>query len=245
MYPLRQPDLGMLSFDAADQALQARLQQDLTRRLHARDLASAAVLLWNKGSFDQAVAVARKAFELEPAGCEPLLQEGRGLLTSARQQQAAGRLEEAIRFAARAAAIAPHLLAAYIQLADLLAQSGKWADAVQALRSATTRVPDNRQVLNNLAWMLATSPDDRVRSGAEALQLAERLCAAESNPTPRFLGTLAAAYAETGRFADAAAAAASAADLAARGNDPALARQIREQLALYRQGQPFRQPSVR
>lgn len=241
MQAFHQPDIGIVAFDAADKALQVRLQQDLARRLQARDLARAAVMLWYNGSFDQAVAAARKAFELEPAGCDPLLQECRGLLARARQQQAAGNLEEAIRLTVCAASLAPHLLAANIQFADLMAQSGKWTDAVYALRIARTRAPDDRQVLHDLAWMLATAPDAQVRNGTEALQLAEQLCAAGTSQRPQYLATLAAAYAEAGRFADAVGAATNAADLASSGNDPVLAGQIQEQLAAYRQGRPWRQ----
>jgi serine/threonine protein kinase/TPR repeat protein len=53
--------------------------------------------------------------------------------------------------------------------------------------------------MNDLAWLLATSPDNTVRNGPEAVKLAEK--AVEAYPTnASYLNTLAAAYAETGQF---------------------------------------------
>ncbi len=53
-------------------------------------------------------------------------------------------------------------------------------------------------VLNNLAWLLATSPDDSVRDGKRAVELALKVV--ETSPTPTYISTLAAAYAEIGDF---------------------------------------------
>lgn len=53
-------------------------------------------------------------------------------------------------------------------------------------------------VLNNMAWLLATSPDDSVRDGKRAIELAQK--AVKLSPMPTYISTLAAAYAETGDF---------------------------------------------
>jgi tetratricopeptide (TPR) repeat protein len=60
-----------------------------------------------------------------------------------------------------------------------------------------------RRALNNLAWVLAASPDAELRNGAEAVRLAERACELTHYGEPLFIGTLAAAYAEAGRFPEA------------------------------------------
>ncbi len=57
------------------------------------------------------------------------------------------------------------------------------------------------------------------------------------------LDTLAAAYAEAGRFNDAAATAGEAAALAARQGDSQTAADVGTRLALYRAGRPYREPS--
>ena len=51
--------------------------------------------------------------------------------------------------------------------------------------------------------MLATNPNASVRNGAEAAELAERAARLSGGQKPAILGTLAAAYAEAGRFPEA------------------------------------------
>ena len=63
--------------------------------------------------------------------------------------------------------------------------------------------PDQPEALNNLAWLLATCSDAAVRDGAEAVRLAEQACRLSGYKQARALGTLAAAYAEAGRFPEA------------------------------------------
>ena len=55
-------------------------------------------------------------------------------------------------------------------------------------------------MLNNYAWVLATSPDDDVRDGKLAVELATKACEATNHEESHILSTLAAAYAETGDF---------------------------------------------
>jgi spermidine synthase len=94
-------------------------------------------------------------------------------------------------------------------------------------------------VLENLAWLLATDPDATNRNGAEAVRLAERACALTERQTPALVGTLAAAYAEAGRFGEAVATAQEACALASKAKDQALLRKNQELLELYRAGQAY------
>ncbi|GAB5406251.1 MAG: tetratricopeptide repeat protein [Aureliella sp.] len=59
---------------------------------------------------------------------------------------------------------------------------------------------DTSGLLNNLAWVLATSPNDSVRDGKRAVELATRSCEETDFKAAHILSTLAAAYAETGDF---------------------------------------------
>ena len=54
--------------------------------------------------------------------------------------------------------------------------------------------------MNNLAWILATHPDDALRDGKEALRLARTL---PVKTEATYADTLAAALAETGAFEEA------------------------------------------
>ena len=57
--------------------------------------------------------------------------------------------------------------------------------------------------MNNLAWLRATCSDAKFRDATEAVELAQRACGTTRNREGMFLDTLAAAYAEAGKFAEA------------------------------------------
>ena len=62
---------------------------------------------------------------------------------------------------------------------------------------------EDEGLLNNFAWVLATSPDDEVRDGKRSIELATKAAELTSYTVPHILSTLAAAYAETGDFDEA------------------------------------------
>jgi hypothetical protein len=96
-------------------------------------------------------------------------------------------------------------------------------------------------VLNNLAWLLATHPQAELRSGPEAVELAERACTATHHKQPVFLGTLAAAYAEAGQFGKAVETARQARALAEAQGQKEIAARNQQLLELYQRGQAFRE----
>ena len=75
------------------------------------------------------------------------------------------------------------------------------------------------------------------------MRLAERACELTKYQTTLLVGTLAAAYAEAGRFAEAVATAQKACALASKAKDQALLRKNQELLELYRAGRPYREPA--
>src|SRR5207248_340591 len=88
-------------------------------------------------------------------------------------------------------------------LAFALAQTGDSAQAAAVLTRAAAAQPDNINLKHNLARLLATSDDPRVRDGARALDLALEVNRRTGDRDPRALDTLAAAYAVVGRFDEA------------------------------------------
>ena len=76
---------------------------------------------------------------------------------------------------------------------------GKTAEAVENYRWMLRVKPGDLSAANNLAWILATHPDQRFRNGAEAVDLLRPLLGGRDCDS-NFLDTLAAAYAEAGRF---------------------------------------------
>jgi tetratricopeptide (TPR) repeat protein len=93
----------------------------------------------------------------------------------------------------------------------------------------------------DLAWSLATDPDPSRRNGPLAVKLAEGACRMTHYQTSIMVGTLAATYAEAGRFDDAIATAQKACALASKAGDQELLKKEQELLALYRNHQPYRE----
>ena len=89
------------------------------------------------------------------------------------------------------------------------------------------------------AWLLATCSDAPLRDGVQAVKYAEQACKLTHYGVTPFIGTLAAAYAEAGRYDDAIVAAQQACALATAAGEPALLEQNRKLLALYRAHQPY------
>lgn len=80
---------------------------------------------------------------------------------------------------------------------------GKHAEAITDYEAALGLNPKSDGILNNLAWVLATSPKDDLRDGAKAIELATKACKVTQYNAPHILSTLAASYAEAGEFEDA------------------------------------------
>lgn len=97
-------------------------------------------------------------------------------------------------------AIDPRRIAAYNNRSRALYRVGRFAEVQRTLRMALDNNPGHPALQNNLAWFLATCPDDSQRSGAEAVTLALNLCDRSEVPVPQWLDTLAAARAEVGEF---------------------------------------------
>jgi tetratricopeptide (TPR) repeat protein len=170
---------------------------------------------------------------------------GRALAKLGKTNEAFDQFNEVLR-------LDPQRSDARLQLAIALAMRGRTAEAVSHYRLAKNvpaSLPDSG-VMNNLAWILAASPFPELRNGAEAVRLAGRACELDHRRQPMFIGTLAAAYAQAGRFEEAVAAAQEAHDLAlafaAKAKNPAeertakdLAARNLELLELYRSRQAY------
>lgn len=111
----------------------------------------------------------------------------------------------------------------------------EWRLAVASYRDALKHHPADQLVANNLAWILATCPEEGLRSGEEALQLMTFV--QSSTRDWWMLGTLAAAYAELGRFAEAKIWGSRASQLAAGADDGKWEKWI----AGFEKGQPVRE----
>ena len=120
-------------------------------------------------------------------------------------------------------------------LADKLGAAGHPAAAITALEAALTKSED-ASVLNNLANLLATSPDKSVRNPTRALTAAQRASALTGDKSPAILDTLAATQAANGDFNSAAITSLKALELARASKDNSLIPLLEKYLAAYRTG---------
>ncbi len=155
-----------------------------------------------------------------------------------------GYRDEAIEACRAAIAINPHEAKPHYMLAGLLLRQGNFAAAIVEYQMTLQIEPNHPLALNDFAWLLATAPDARFRNGAEAVGRAEQACRVTGYEMPLFVGTLAAAYAEAGRFDDAVKTAQQAMNLATAQKKAALADKNRELLKLYRDGKAYHEPTV-
>lgn len=126
-----------------------------------------------------------------------------------------------------------------LNLAMLLGSSGRDAEAIPHYQKVIELDTNVVIALNNLAWMLATDSDPHLRNGKEAVALAEHACERTHYQEAFLIGTLAAAYAEAGRYDDAVAAAQKAHDVALAHGQKGIADKNAGLLQLYKSGQPL------
>jgi Tfp pilus assembly protein PilF/4-amino-4-deoxy-L-arabinose transferase-like glycosyltransferase len=161
---------------------------------------------------------------------------------------------QAVQLAERACALTQYQKTVCIDtLVAAYAEAGRFDDAIATAQKARILATEADETdlqktrislavnLNNLAWALATSKEAGARDGTRAVQLAGRACTLTDFKQPIFIGTLAAAYAEAGKFDDAISMAQKACALASESGDQNLLKRNQELLALYRTHQPYRE----
>jgi len=125
--------------------------------------------------------------------------------------------------------------------ANFLAAAGFGGEAREEFSRALRMDPANPHLLNDYAWLLATSVDGSVRDGRRAVELALEAEKLTAGKDAGVLDTLAAAYAEAGDFGKATATARHALELAQGQGNKELERSVHSELELYALGKPVRE----
>jgi Flp pilus assembly protein TadD len=208
---------------------------DLSLALVHTDLGNALV---QKGQMEEAVAHFEKATQLQPDYPDAHYNLGAALLQK-------GQVDEAIAQWRKTVSLRPADAEAHTSLANALLQKGALSEAISHYEAALQFAPDAVLPMNNLAWVLATSPETRARDGVRAVDLARRAMQRSDAKNPIFIRTLGAALAETGRFEPAQEAAERAEQLARVQQQPELAEEIERDIDGYHRGVPVRDSSLR
>jgi protein O-mannosyl-transferase len=185
-----------------------------------------------KGNVDEAMVHYQKALEIKSNSAEAHNNLGVTLFRK-------GKGDEAIVHLQKALEIKPDYMEAHLNLGNAFLQKGSVDEAVAHYQKVLQIKPDYLEILNNLAWLLATSPDAHIRDGVQAVKYAGRACELTHYGVTILVGTLAAAYAEAGRFDDALATAQKACALAEKSGEQDLLEKNQRLLELYRAHQPY------
>jgi tetratricopeptide (TPR) repeat protein len=217
---LDDPDRALRDVEAA-----LKLKPDMPAALRAR-----AVLLAGSGRLAEAIGDLEALKKLNAQDTRTLTQLGYLYLSNKQHKLAAETFESVIK-------IDPAQASAYAGRADTYLHLGKHAEAVADFEQALRLQPENTHVLNNLAWLLATSPDDKVRNGKRAIELAELACKLTDHKEAHILSTLAAGYAETGDFQKAI----EWSQKAVEKGEQDVVQQLKQELESYKAGRPWRE----
>jgi Flp pilus assembly protein TadD len=128
----------------------------------------------------------------------------------------------------------PNECADHLTLAALLEQQGRAEESFALLNETVRLNPDAAEALNNLAWVLATSPRAEFRDAPRAVTLARHACELTHFKQTIYIGTLAAAQAAAGNFDDAIPTAQRACAVANENRETNLLQQNQELLERYR-----------
>ncbi|MCH8042524.1 MAG: tetratricopeptide repeat protein [Planctomycetes bacterium] len=183
-----------------------------------------------KKDYEGAIADVETAHKLRPKSSDILLQEA--LLFSF-----AKRPKQAIETFGRVLEIAPDRWTAYRGRGDVFLNMGQQAKAISDYAAALKIEPKQTGVLNNLAWVLSTSPDAKLRDGRRAIGLAKQACELTEYKQAHIISTLAAGYAETGDFDNAVKWSKKAIEV----GDESLQEPLRKELASYLEKKPWRE----
>ncbi|MBT8484111.1 MAG: tetratricopeptide repeat protein [Phycisphaerales bacterium] len=190
------------------------------------------------GSNDEALAAMDAAVRINP-------EHGRARFERGLLRANAGAYAEAAEDFEAVTRQHPDRVAGYTNLAEAYRRLGDTPRVVEAYQRGLEHVREHPRLLLPLAWILATNPDDDVRDGTTAVQLAQRLCQQSQYRSPAHLEVLAAAAAERGDFNPATRYAQQAIDrlkeaLPPDAPSPPRLEAMQSRLELYQAGKPYR-----
>jgi protein O-mannosyl-transferase len=193
--------------------------------------------LARKGRLSEAIGHYEKAVKLRPDYGDPYFNLGSVLL-----QQ--GRIDDAIAQWHKALATQPNDASFHTALGNAFLQRGLRKDAIAEYEHAARISPHDPVARNNLALLLATSFDASIRDGNRAIEVAKQTVQLSGGKDPRYLRTLAAAYAEIGQFSEAIATAEQAMQIAIVQGKSKLTTILEKEVILYRAHTPVREPGA-
>ena len=189
-------------------------------------------VLFLKGDLDAAIPEFQSVLQISPNDANARYSLGIASLQK-------GNLDVAITNLQQALHLKPNWAEAHYNFGNAILGKGRVDEAISQYKKALQINPDYSDAQNNLAWLLATAPQASLRDGIKAVELAQQANNFAGGKDLDVLGTLAAAYAEAGRYTNAVQSARAAIELAqSTGQQDQLA-SLNDQLKLYEANRPF------
>jgi tetratricopeptide (TPR) repeat protein len=226
----------LISAGQLDEAV-AQYERALARSPQGEQWAALAALHIRRDEPEAAISAWERGFEVN--------HDPRYLHRASKLLLKRGEPERAYAQFERAESIEPPSAMIEVRLFNMARLMGLPEHQIRHLRAAIEFEPARPSFREQLAWLLATCDDPRLRNSGEAVRLAEALAVETGRRDASVLDVLAAALASGDRFDAAVLVAAEADDLASRHGENALAAAIRERLALYRSGHAYVEASAK
>ena len=193
-----------------------------------------------QGKVDEALTIVNRIIANYPNNWRAHFLKAAVLVLAKRGDDALREMDQSIRLAQHSNVSTALLSELYQSKGRSCIDYGRYLDARRALETAVHLQPNDPTTLNDLAWMLATAQNKEVRNGRRAVDLASKACRLGRWTNAFAIDTLAAAYAETGRFDEAV----RYEQLAIQNLSPEDRKDqlsgMENRLQLYQSGQPYR-----
>jgi tetratricopeptide (TPR) repeat protein len=195
------------------------------------------IVYLRQGNLDEAISLLQAAVDLRPDNSPAHENLAKALLQK-------GKVTDALIHYRKLLELQPDNIEVHNIVGTVLIQQGRIREGVEEWQKVLEIQPDNGNAMSNLAWVLATSPDDSLRDGAKAVQLAEQAMRISGRRIPVLFRTLAATYAERGQFSEAIQTAQQGIELANTQGNSELATELSGNISLYQERRPLRDPSL-
>lgn len=221
----------LLAVEGKDEEARADIDKALSLRPDLpQGILMRSMLAAQKGKFADAIADVQMLLHSDPQNADYRLQLATYMVADKRPRRAIEVLDGLIEDDSKNAD-------ALRARGDALLSIGKHAEAIADYENALKVDGEDTGVLNNLAWVLATSPEDGLRNAKRSIELAKKACELTKYEKPHILSTLAAGYAEAGNWEEAL----KWSNKAVEEGDGEVADQLKEELESYKQKKPWRE----
>ena len=195
------------------------------------------IVFLGQGKVDEAISLLQAAVDLRPDNSPAHENLAKALIQK-------GQVSDALIHYRKLLELQPDNIEVHNIVGTVLVQQRRVSEGIEEWQKVLTIQPDNGNAMSNLAWIYATSPEDSLRDGMKAVQLAEQAMRISGRRIPIIFRTLAAAYAENGQFSQAIQTAQQAFELANSQGNSGLAAELQGNIVLYQERQPLRDPSL-